>query len=112
MIFELWRVVVSSIGIILEIIGFILMQKSVKELILKKGSFTSNEYVDPKTGEPPPTAVGPPDPEIVPARHTIHYCWPNTSDCSSISIIKSIEKIVIILMRDLRAHSLVNQELN
>jgi hypothetical protein len=40
------------------------MQKSVKELILKRGSFTSNEYVHPKTGEPPPTAVGPPDPSL------------------------------------------------
>jgi hypothetical protein len=50
MIFELWRVVVSSMGKILEIIGFILMQKSVKELILKKGPLTSNEYVHPKLG--------------------------------------------------------------
>jgi len=50
MIVELWRLVVSSTGSILEFIGFILMQKSVKELILKKGSLLQMKMSISKLG--------------------------------------------------------------
>jgi hypothetical protein len=53
---------IAIAGIILEIIGFILIIKSTKKLDYTHGDFLGPEYVDPKTGKPPPHIESYPEP--------------------------------------------------
>lgn len=54
----------AIIGISLEITGFVFMINSTRRLVLRQGGFTSDQHVDPTTGQPPPEIEGPPIPHI------------------------------------------------
>ena len=54
--------ILAIIGIALEIVGFFLIIKSTKKLNYKPGGFIGPEYVDPKTGKPPPHIESFPNP--------------------------------------------------
>jgi hypothetical protein len=40
------------------------MINSTRRLVLRQGGFTSDQHVDPTTGQPPPEIEGPPNPLI------------------------------------------------
>jgi hypothetical protein len=49
-------------GIAFEIFGFVLMIKSTRKLVLKKGDFVAEIYVEKSTGKPPQHIEGSPNP--------------------------------------------------
>jgi len=59
---EFWQTKNKRRWHIFRIIGFIFMLKSTKTLRHREGEFNASECVDPDTGKPPATAVGPPEP--------------------------------------------------
>ena len=54
----------AIVGIGLEIVGFVLMINSSRKLVLKKGDFVADIYVEKSTGEPPEHIEGSPNPAI------------------------------------------------
>lgn len=59
------QMAVNGVAIASEIYGFVLMLKSTKTLVLRKGGFTSDLYVDPATSKPPPFAQSAPIPQVI-----------------------------------------------
>ena len=60
------QTLINGSAICLEILGFVLMLKATKTLILgstSDGNFISTEYIDPATGKPPPTMQSAPEPK-------------------------------------------------
>jgi hypothetical protein len=55
---------VNAVGLVLEVYGFVLILKSTKRLKRRTGGFVSAEYIDDKTGQPPPFLQSEPIPEI------------------------------------------------
>jgi hypothetical protein len=53
---------IAIFGIALEIIGFGFILNSTRRLVLRQGGFTSDQHVDPNTGQPPREIEGPPNP--------------------------------------------------
>jgi hypothetical protein len=52
----------AIIGMSLEIAGFVFMINSTRKLVLKKGDYVADIYVDPNTCDPPHHIEGAPNP--------------------------------------------------
>ena len=53
---------IAIIGIGAEILGFALMIKAIRHLVLQEGDYKASIYVEKSTGKPPPHIEGAPNP--------------------------------------------------
>jgi hypothetical protein len=63
----------AIVGIGLEIVGFVLMINSSRKLVLKKGNFVADIYVEKSTGEPPEHIEGSPQSSYLSSGYILDY---------------------------------------